>query len=101
MSISQFFSQIIKIFEFHILVSSFSEHGIKSFLDEGLIMKEFNHPNVLKLRGICFDENDLPMILLPYMANGDLLSYIRDTKNLLTLKDLLLFALGIANGKKI
>jgi hypothetical protein len=64
-------------------------------------MKEFDHPNVLKLRGICFGENDLPMILLPFMANGDLLSYIRDGSNLTTVKQLLVFALGIANGEKI
>lgn len=82
------------------IASSFSENGIKSFLDEGLLMREFTHPNVLRLRGICFDENDLPMILLPYMSNGDLLSYIRDTNNFPTVKDLLLFALGIANGRK-
>lgn len=63
-------------------------------------MKDFNHMNVMGLRGICFGEDDLPMILLPYMANGDLLSYIRDERNLTTVKDLLIFALGIANGKK-
>ncbi len=62
-------------------------------------MKKFNHPNVLKLRGICFDENDLPMILLPYMANGDLLSYIREGRHLITVKQLLFFALRIANGE--
>ncbi len=62
-------------------------------------MKDFNHPNVLRLRGICFGEHDLPIIILPYMAKGDLLSYIRDANNLLTLNDLLLFALGIAKGK--
>ncbi len=62
-------------------------------------MKQFNHPNVLKLRGICFDENDLPMILLPYMANGDLLSYIREGRHLITVKELLVFALRIANGE--
>jgi serine/threonine protein kinase len=78
--------------------SSYSEDGIKSFIDEGLIMRDLSHPNVLKLRGICFDENDLPMILLPFMAKGDLLSYIRDANNCLSLKDLSLFALGIANG---
>jgi hypothetical protein len=63
-------------------------------------MKEFNHPNVLKLRGVCFGKNDLPMILLPFMANGDLLSYIRDESNLTTVKQLLVFALGIAIGEK-
>jgi hypothetical protein len=62
-------------------------------------MKEFNHSNVLKLRGICFGEDDLPMILLPYMAKGDLLSYLRDADNVLTIRDLLEFAFGIATGK--
>jgi hypothetical protein len=39
-------------------------------------MREFNDPNVLKLRKIWFDENDLPIILLPCMANEELLSFI-------------------------
>jgi proto-oncogene tyrosine-protein kinase Met len=62
-------------------------------------MKEFNHSNVLKMRGICFGEDDLPMILLPYMENGDLLSYLRDGDNSLTIRDLLQFAFGIARGR--
>ncbi len=62
-------------------------------------MKEFNHPNVLILRGICFDEDDLPIILMPFMANGDLLSYIRNVDNFLTIRDLLQFSIEIANGK--
>jgi serine/threonine protein kinase len=61
-------------------------------------MKDFNHSNVLKLRGISFDKNNLPMILLPYMAKGDLLSYLRDANNFLTIRDLLQFAFGIARG---
>jgi hypothetical protein len=36
-------------------------------------MKEFNDCNVLNLRGICFGEDDLPIIILPCMQNGDLL----------------------------
>jgi serine/threonine protein kinase len=79
--------------------NSYSEIGIKLFLEEGVIMNEFNHPNVLKSRGICFFEDDLPMILLPFMEKGDLLSYIRDTDNFLTIRDLLIFGLGIARGK--
>jgi hypothetical protein len=62
-------------------------------------MKEFNHSNVSKFRGICFGEDDLPIILLPYLAKGDLLSYIKDANNCLTIKDLLLFAQDIARGR--
>ncbi len=61
-------------------------------------MKQFNHINVLKLKGICFDEDDLPLILLPFMAGGDLLSYIRNERNRLTIEQLLHFSLGIAEG---
>ena len=38
-------------------------------------MLDFDHPNVLKLLGVCFD-NELPLIILPYMANGDLKNYL-------------------------
>ena len=41
-------------------------------------MLDFNHPNVLNLLGVCFDtEQDLPLIILPYMANGDLKSFLQ------------------------
>ncbi|CAM6031887.1 unnamed protein product, partial [Sphagnum compactum] len=69
---------------------------IESFLQEGLLMKKFEHCNVLKLRGICFDEDNFPLVLLPFMSEGDLLSYIRNTENILTLEDLLFFAVDIA-----
>ena len=44
-------------------------------------MLDFDHPNVLKLLGVCFDSDDqLPVIILPYMANGDLKSYLRNQR---------------------
>lgn len=38
-------------------------------------MSELNHPNVLRLVGICF-EDESPYMLLPYMANGDLKQFL-------------------------
>ncbi len=61
-------------------------------------MKEFDHCNVLKLRGICFGEDNLPIIILPCMQNGDLLSFISNSENMITVRDLEIFALGIAKG---
>jgi proto-oncogene tyrosine-protein kinase Met/macrophage-stimulating 1 receptor len=74
------------------------ESDIVSFLKEGLIMKDLNHCNVLKLRGICFGDDSTPIILLPFMERGDLLSFIREMENILTVEDLSNFALGIASG---
>ena len=40
-------------------------------------MKNFNHLNVLNLYGICIDNADFPMLVMPYMEHGSLLSYLR------------------------
>ena len=39
-------------------------------------MKDFQHINVLGIRGITFDADNSPMVILPFMANGDLRNYI-------------------------
>ena len=50
---------------------------MEEFISESAIMLDFDHPNVLKLLGVCFDaRDDLPLIVLPYMANGDLKTYL-------------------------
>ena len=50
---------------------------IEDFISESAIMLDFQHPNVMGLLGVCFDtENNLPLIVLPFMANGDLKSYL-------------------------
>ena len=51
-------------------------------------MLDFNHPNVLTLLGVCFDtEHQLPLIILPYMANGDLKSYLRSERKIANRND--------------
>ena len=51
-------------------------------------MLDFNHPNVLTLLGVCFDtEHQLPLIILPYMANGDLKSYLRSERKIANCND--------------
>ena len=52
-------------------------------MSESEIMLDFDHPNVLKLLGVCFDtEDQLPVIVLPFMANGDLKSYLQTKRKL-------------------
>ena len=50
---------------------------IEEFLNEGLMMRHYKHPNVLRLLGVCFLGNR-PMIVLPFMEHGDLKTFIRD-----------------------
>ena len=56
---------------------------VNDFIREGLRMSQFDHPNVLKLLGICWSNNPSnpyhhsPLIILPYMELGDLKTYLR------------------------
>ncbi|XP_052285570.1 hepatocyte growth factor receptor-like isoform X3 [Dreissena polymorpha] len=74
------------------------EIDVQAFLKEALIMKDFNHPNVLNLIGICLGMDDMPLVVLPYMKHGDLLTYIRNESNNPTIKDLIMFGIDIAQG---
>ena len=50
---------------------------VEKFLKEGMMMKDFNHPNVLSLIGVAIQGNN-PRIVLPYMKHGDLKAIIKD-----------------------
>ena len=49
-------------------------------------MLMFDHPNVLMLTGVCLDFGPAPYIVMPYMANGSLLSYLKEERKNLVLK---------------
>jgi len=63
---------------------------MRTFLNEALTMREFRHEHVLSLIGIVIDCDKMPLVILPFMTHGDLLSYIRDDNNVSRLQ----FALG-------
>ena len=44
-------------------------------------MKQFNHPNIMNLIGVCMDAGPAPYIVMPFMANGSLLSYFRKERS--------------------
>ena len=58
----------------------FSDEERKSFMKESLLMYKFDHPNVITLLGLCLDAGPSPYIVLPFMENGSLLSYVRKNK---------------------
>ena len=49
-------------------------------------MQSFNHPHVLGLIGVCVDAGPAPFIVMPFMANGSLRSYLRDNRSTVLLQ---------------
>lgn len=81
------------------MTSGVSSQQMEMFLKEALIMKDFCHEHVLNLIGVCFNPDDgSPLVIIPFMPNGDVLTYIRDEKNHPTVKDLITFGTEIAQG---
>ena len=49
-------------------------------IKESVKMYSFKHPHVLNIIGVCVDAGPAPYIVMPFMANGSLLAYIRKEK---------------------
>ena len=47
-------------------------------------MLSFEHPNVMSLVGVCLD-GEMPLLIMPFMANGSVLAYVRHHKQELLL----------------
>lgn len=58
--------------------SNLDQKMVENFVQEGIIMKNFNHPHVLSLLGLCLGFRKEPMVILPFMANGDLRTFVKD-----------------------
>ena len=50
-------------------------------------MKDLHHPNVMSLIGVCLDAGPGVSIVMPFMANGSLLDYLKRERNNLYIKD--------------
>jgi proto-oncogene tyrosine-protein kinase Met len=68
------------------------------FLFEANRMKDFSHSNVLSLIGVVWDPLRKAIVLLPYMKNGDLRSYISNEKNRPTVRQLITWGIEVADG---
>uniref|UniRef100_A0A452H871 receptor protein-tyrosine kinase n=1 Tax=Gopherus agassizii TaxID=38772 RepID=A0A452H871_9SAUR len=81
---------------------------MEDFLSEAVCMKEFDHPNVMKLLGVCLQSTESegypsPVVILPFMKHGDLHSFLLysrlgDSPLYLPTRTLVGFMADIASG---
>ena len=64
-------------------VGSFTHQHTKTLIKECALIHELDRPNVTSLVGICLDAGPSPYIILPFMENGSLLSYVKSNKTIL------------------
>ncbi|KAG8509699.1 Tyrosine-protein kinase Mer [Galemys pyrenaicus] len=88
-------------------LDNFSQREIEEFLSEAACMKDFNHPNVIRLLGVCIEMSSQgipkPMVILPFMKYGDLHTYLLYSRletgpKHVPLQILLKFMVDIAQG---
>lgn len=63
----------------------FDQSEIDKIMEESLKMKHFKHRHVMGLIGVCLDAGPAPYIIMPYMANGSLQSYLKRERKSLVL----------------
>lgn len=88
-------------------LDNFSQREIEEFLSEAACMKDFNHPNVIRLLGVCIELSSQgipkPMVILPFMKYGDLHTFLLYSRlntgpKYIHLQTLLKFMMDIAQG---
>ncbi|XP_051039382.1 tyrosine-protein kinase Mer isoform X2 [Phodopus roborovskii] len=88
-------------------LDNFSQREIEEFLSEAACMKDFSHPNVIRLLGVCIEMSSQgipkPMVILPFMKYGDLHTFllysrIETRPKHIPLQTLLKFMVDIAQG---
>ncbi|KAG5673688.1 hypothetical protein PVAND_003712 [Polypedilum vanderplanki] len=73
------------------------EEQKKKFLQEGRILKQYDHPNIVKLIGICVQKQPI-MIVMELVEGGSLLMFLRKNAQILELKQMLRMCSDISAG---
>ena len=48
-------------------------------------MQSFKHPNVMSLIGVCENLSGGPAVVMPFMANGSVLDYLKKNRKIVVL----------------
>lgn len=68
----------------------------EKFLEEAYIMKQFDHPHIVKLVGIC---TDIPvMIVMELAKHGEMRAYLQNNKHRLDLTTLVVYAYQLSTA---
>ncbi|XP_036594361.1 tyrosine-protein kinase Fer isoform X1 [Trichosurus vulpecula] len=67
------------------------------FLQEAKILKQYDHPNIVKLIGVCTQRQPI-YIIMELIPGGDFLSFLRKKKDELKPRQLVKFSLDAASG---
>ncbi|KAJ3594250.1 hypothetical protein NHX12_006581 [Muraenolepis orangiensis] len=73
-----------------------SEHKNK-FLMEARILKQYEHPNIVRLIGVCTQQQPI-YIIMELVQGGDFLSFVRTADQSLTAKLMVNMAVDVASG---
>lgn len=70
----------------------------RKFLQEGRILKQYDHPNIVKLIGICVQKQPI-MIVMELVPGGSLLNFLRKSAASLNVRQLMGMCRDAAAGK--
>lgn len=69
----------------------------RKFLQEGRILKQYDHPNIVKLIGICVQKQPI-MIVMELVGGGSLLNFLRKNATTFVTKQLMGMCRDVAAG---
>ena len=78
---------LMHFFAFHIFAGVYSATDLKQIVEESKIMTNFDHPNVMKMLGVAITKQKSLYVVMPYMSQGSLLSYLRKHRADLTVEN--------------
>ena len=62
------------------IIALFSTGDLETLANEISTMLSFKHEHVMSLIGVCMD-GEMPLLIMPFMSNGNVLDYVRNYKN--------------------
>ena len=71
----------------HVHTGLFTLNDVQNMVSEITTMQEFDHPHVMSLIGVCLDASPGVSIVMPFMANGNLLDYLKKERSNLVIEE--------------